>query len=117
MSVEEPTISEVAEWAEEVEQVHARIGLRFARAEPRRRVLAYLRGLLSLVERKVLPSDAVGNSMAVPLRAHAGCQPETQATTEAPADLAPPVVPGRGGPVGRGWEFANEPCDHLLTWC
>src|SRR5215510_4310476 len=52
MVVEEPTIREVAEWAEELDRVHGRSALRFARAEPRRRVLAYLRGLLSLVERK-----------------------------------------------------------------
>jgi hypothetical protein len=32
--------------------VHARIAPRFARAEPRRRVLAYLRGLLGAVTRK-----------------------------------------------------------------
>jgi SRSO17 transposase len=52
MSVEEPTICEVTEWAEGLDRVHARIGLRFARAEPRRRALAYLRGLLSPIERK-----------------------------------------------------------------
>jgi len=52
MSAEEPTLGEVAEWAEELERVHARIGLRFARAEPRRRALAYLHGLLSPIERK-----------------------------------------------------------------
>lgn len=52
MSAEEPTIGEVAEWTEELDWVHARIGPRFARAEPRRRALAYLRGLLSPIERK-----------------------------------------------------------------
>ena len=52
MAVEEPTIREVAGWAEELDRVHARIGPRFARAEPRRRALAYLRGLLSPIERK-----------------------------------------------------------------
>jgi SRSO17 transposase len=50
--VAEPTIREVAEWAEELDQVHARIGPRFARSEPRQRALAYLRGLLSPIERK-----------------------------------------------------------------
>ncbi len=39
-------------WAEGLEAVHARVAPRFARAEPRRRALAYLRGLLSPVERK-----------------------------------------------------------------
>lgn len=52
MSVEEPTIGEVVGWAEELDRVHARIGPRFARVEPRQRALAYLRGLLSPVERK-----------------------------------------------------------------
>jgi SRSO17 transposase len=45
-------IEDVAGWAEELERVHARIAGRFFRAEPRRRVRAYLRGLLSAVERK-----------------------------------------------------------------
>lgn len=45
-------IEEVEGWAEELERVHARIAGRFVRAEPRRRVRAYLRGLLSSVERK-----------------------------------------------------------------
>ena len=39
-------------WAAGLEEVHARIGGRFARAEPRARVLAYLRGLLGQLERK-----------------------------------------------------------------
>ncbi len=42
----------VAGWAAELEAVHARIAPRFARPEPRRRALAFLRGLLSPVERK-----------------------------------------------------------------
>jgi SRSO17 transposase len=52
MSASEPTIGEVESWAEELTRLHARIGRRFARAEPRRRALAYLQGLLSPVERK-----------------------------------------------------------------
>jgi SRSO17 transposase len=47
-----PEIEEVQAWAAGLEAVHARIGGRFARAEPRRRVLAYLRGLLGSVGRK-----------------------------------------------------------------
>ena len=39
-------IEEVRAWAAGLEALHARIAPRFARAEPRRRVLAYLRGLL-----------------------------------------------------------------------
>src|SRR5919199_4311793 len=42
----------VARWAGGLAAVHARIAPRFARAEPRRRVLAYLRGLLGAVTRK-----------------------------------------------------------------
>src|SRR3954463_6714223 len=41
-----------ADWAEGLEALHARGGGRVARAEPRRRALAYVRGLLSPVERK-----------------------------------------------------------------
>jgi SRSO17 transposase len=39
-------------WAAGLEALHARIAARFRRAEPRQRALAYLRGLLSPVERK-----------------------------------------------------------------
>src|SRR5919199_2528313 len=45
-------VGAVATWAEGLEAVHARVAPRFARAEPRRRALAYLGGLLSPVERK-----------------------------------------------------------------
>ena len=44
--------AEVARWAEGIDQVHECIAGRFQRPEPRRRVLDYLRGLLSPVERK-----------------------------------------------------------------
>jgi len=46
------TPSDVCCWAQTLSQLHARIAPRFARAEPRRRVLRYLQGLLSSVERK-----------------------------------------------------------------
>src|SRR5919109_1842985 len=39
-------------WAQGLEAVMERIGARFGRVEPRRRALAYLRGLLAPVERK-----------------------------------------------------------------
>jgi hypothetical protein len=39
-------------WADGLVVLHQRIGGRFGRVEPRRRALAYLRGLLSQVERK-----------------------------------------------------------------
>ena len=45
-------VAEVARWAEGIERVHECISGRFRRLEPRRRVLDYLRGLLSPVERK-----------------------------------------------------------------
>ena len=40
------------DWAAGLEEVHRRIAGVFARAEPRARVLAYLRGLLGQLERK-----------------------------------------------------------------
>lgn len=43
---------EVESWAAQLEVVHARIGRHFARSEPRQRVLAYLKGLLSNCQRK-----------------------------------------------------------------
>src|SRR3954469_10550826 len=44
--------SEAEDWAEELEAVAGRIAPRFGRAEPRRRALAYLQGLLGPLERK-----------------------------------------------------------------
>jgi SRSO17 transposase len=48
----EPSVDDVAQWADELQAVHARIAPHFERAEPRRRSLAYLNGLLSHAERK-----------------------------------------------------------------
>jgi SRSO17 transposase len=45
-------IQEVQAWAAGLQALHARIAGRFGRAEPRRRALAYLRGLLGNVTRK-----------------------------------------------------------------
>jgi SRSO17 transposase len=45
-------VEEVRAWAAGLGALHARIAGRFGRAEPRRRVLAYLRGLLGNVGRK-----------------------------------------------------------------
>jgi hypothetical protein len=45
-------MAEVQDWAAGLEEVHARIAGAFARAEPRVRVLAFLRGLLGQLERK-----------------------------------------------------------------
>src|SRR5215213_7374643 len=47
-----PTIEGAERWAQGLEELAGRIAPRFARAEPRRRPLAYLRGLLAPLERK-----------------------------------------------------------------
>ncbi len=46
------TPTDVCRWAQKLVRLHARIARRFARAEPRRRALAYLQGILSETERK-----------------------------------------------------------------
>ena len=45
-------MSEVEAWAAGLAELHARIAPRFARSEPRERVLAYVGGLLAPLERK-----------------------------------------------------------------
>jgi SRSO17 transposase len=53
VSAQEQTIlEEVARWAAGLEALHTRIAPHFTRREPRRRALAYLKGLLGPVERK-----------------------------------------------------------------
>src|SRR5262245_59298412 len=47
-----PTAGQVAAWADELTVVGEQIGPRFARSEPRRRAVGYVRGLLSTAERK-----------------------------------------------------------------
>ncbi|CCH79142.1 transposase [Nostocoides japonicum T1-X7] len=49
---DEVDVAEVEGWAARLAEVHARIAPRFARSEPRERVLAYVRGLLAPLERK-----------------------------------------------------------------
>jgi SRSO17 transposase len=46
------TVEDAIAWADSLEAVAERIQGRFPRSEPRRRVTAYLRGLISPVERK-----------------------------------------------------------------
>src|SRR5438876_9658848 len=46
------TLTDVCRWAHALTCLHARIALRFARPEPRRRALAYLQGIVSATERK-----------------------------------------------------------------
>jgi SRSO17 transposase len=48
----ETTVTDVWRWGQELERLHTRIAPRFARPEPRRRALAYLKGIVSSVERK-----------------------------------------------------------------
>jgi SRSO17 transposase len=52
MHTEKTLLLEVLEWKKGLEELHARIGRHFKRAEPREHVLAYLKGLLGPVERK-----------------------------------------------------------------
>ena len=52
MDGERVDVLEAGRWAKGIEEVHWRIGARFYRSEPRQRALAYLKGLLSPVERK-----------------------------------------------------------------
>lgn len=47
-----PSVMEVATWAAGLDAVHERVGRHVRRPEPRRRVRAYLQGLLAPVERK-----------------------------------------------------------------
>src|SRR5262245_28954435 len=47
-----PTREQVTAWADDVVVVGERIGRHFARSEPRRRAIGYVRGLLSGTERK-----------------------------------------------------------------
>src|SRR5690242_11108443 len=46
------TLRDIVYWEQALRRLHERIAPRFARAEPRRRALAYLQGVLSAVERK-----------------------------------------------------------------
>lgn len=48
----QPALNEVRSWAEELDAVGGCLARRFARSEPRRRAVEYLRGLLSGVGRK-----------------------------------------------------------------
>jgi len=46
------TLQAVARWANDLETLHQRISRQFARSEHRQRSLAYLKALLSPIERK-----------------------------------------------------------------
>src|SRR6266566_422697 len=47
-----PSLEDLRTWADRLEEVQERLAPYFERAEPRQRVMAYLRGLLSITERK-----------------------------------------------------------------
>ena len=47
-----PSSEDLRSWAERLEEVQERLAPYFERAEPRQRVMAYIRGLLSITERK-----------------------------------------------------------------
>jgi len=47
-----PSVEELQSWVDGLEELQERLAPLFARAEPRRRALAYLRGLMSQTERK-----------------------------------------------------------------
>jgi SRSO17 transposase len=49
---DEVGVAEVEAWAAGLAELHARIAPRFARSEPRERVLAYVRGLLAPLQKK-----------------------------------------------------------------
>jgi SRSO17 transposase len=47
-----PSVEELRSWADRLEEIQERLAPYFERAEPRQRAMAYLRGLLSVTERK-----------------------------------------------------------------
>jgi SRSO17 transposase len=47
-----PSIEELRRWADRLEEVQERLAPYFERSEPRHRAIAYIRGLLSITERK-----------------------------------------------------------------
>ena len=69
-------VAEVERWADGIEGVHRCIAERFRRPEPRRRVLDYLRGLLSPVERK--------NGWQLAEQAHPSSEERRRINVEAP---------------------------------
>src|SRR5215813_11055380 len=46
------SLVDVCKWGQELERLHTRIAPHFARPEPRHRALAFLKGIVSGVERK-----------------------------------------------------------------
>jgi hypothetical protein len=48
----ETTVADVWRWGQELERLHARIARRFVRPEPRRRAMAFLKGIVSSTRHK-----------------------------------------------------------------
>ena len=96
-------VAEVARWAKGIEGVHECIAGRFRRAEPRRRALDYLRGLLSAVERKngwqlaEQPFDSAQEGTPPPMGCSTCCPP----ASGTPTWLATISQGLRGGASGR----------------
>jgi SRSO17 transposase len=87
-------------WAADLDVLHARLGPRFGRAEPRRRVRAYVEGLLSPVERKNGWQVAEQAGEATPYgmqRLLAGARWDAEAVRD---DLRAYVVEHLGDPAG-----------------
>ena len=74
-------VAEVARWAKGIEGVHECIAGRSRRPESRRRVLDYLRGLLSPVERKNGWQLAEQAGDATPMGCSACCPPRSGTPT------------------------------------
>jgi len=109
-------VAEVEVWAVGLSETHARIVPRFARSEPRERVLAYVRGLLAPLEKK--------NSWTLAERAQPGepHQPDREPETRSVRHRSTPApVPDRHDPAGRapthigvGLDGQDEPCRSTL---
>ena len=47
-----PSVEDLRSWADRLEEVQDRLAHYFERAEPRHRAMSYIRGLVSVTERK-----------------------------------------------------------------
>jgi len=97
-------VAEVEEWAAGLALLHARIAPRFARSEPRERVLAYVRGLLAPLERKNSWTLAERAGEVIPdgmQRLLANADWDADAVRDDVRDyVVEHLAPGRGDPAG-----------------
>src|SRR5262250_205154 len=95
-----PSSEDLRRWADRLEEVQERLAPYFERAEPRQRAIAYIRGLLSITERKngwqlaelageATPDDEVGR------------QRGTIVSLDLPRENSPGGI--------TGWPFSNGP--------